>query len=251
MIKKLPLIIILAFAGLINYANAQCVPDISITTPGIYPDSATGLPGGFVGVPYSETIQARVPVDTNLSGLPVIITSITVTSLTGLPPGLPYSCTPSSCVFPGGSNGCMLISGTPTTSGVFPLTVELTANGTIFGTPVPPQVSVVDYYFITIDTVSGVGLSAELSDVKFDLLQNSPNPANSYTDVSFSTPLAGDFTLKVYNMIGKEVLIQHIRGMAGINTTRLNLEGISSGVYMLSIKNGANILTRRMVVSRK
>lgn len=249
MIRKLLLVILLITSIQVSNSHAQCVPDLSITVPGIYPDSATGLPGGTVGIPYSEDIQAKVLTDTSLSGLPVIITSITLSSVTGLPPGLTYTCTPSSCVFPGGSNGCMLLSGTPTTAGVFPLIVELTVNGTIFGTPVPPQVSTLDYYSITIDVNSGI--SNDISSVKFDLLQNNPNPAINYTDVSFSSPVAGDFTLKMYNMIGKEVLKQHIRGMAGINTTRLMVDDMTPGVYMLSVENGSNVVTRRMIVSRK
>jgi len=249
MIKNLLIVIVLTLAGIVNIANAQCVPDLSITTPGIYPDSATNLPGGTVGIPYNEDIQARVLTDTSLSGLPVVITSITLSSVTGLPPGLTYNCTPSSCVFPGGSNGCMLLSGTPTTAGVFPITVELTVDGTIFGTPVPPQVSTLDYYFITIDVNSGI--NDQLTSVKFDLVQNNPNPASTYTDVTFSTPIAGNFTIKMFNMIGKEVLKQNIRGMAGVNSSRLMLEDITSGVYMLSIENGSNVVTRRMIVSRK
>jgi hypothetical protein len=249
MMKKLLSVIIIAAAFQVSNSNAQCIPDVTITTPGIYPDSATNLPGGTVGIPYSEDIQARVLTDTSLSGLPVIITSITLSSVTGLPPGLSYSCTPASCVFPGGSNGCMLLSGTPTTAGVYPLIVELTVNGTIFGTPVPPQVSTLDYYSITIDVNSGIAGAA--SSVKFDLLQNTPNPASTYTDVTFSTPVAGDFTFKMYNMIGKEVLKQNLRGMAGMNTTRLNVEDMTPGVYMLSIENGTNVVTRRIIVSRK
>jgi hypothetical protein len=228
---------------------AQCVPDLSITTPGIYPDSATGLASGTVGVPYNEVIQAKVLTDTSLNGLPVIITNITLSGVSGLPPGLSYACTPSSCVFPGGSNGCLLISGTPTTAGVYPLVVELTANGTIFGIPAPPQVTTLTYYSITIDVNSG--LAGDLSSLNFEVVSNNPNPASTYTDVTFTTPVAGDFTIKLYNMIGKEVIKQNIRGMAGHNSTRLELADVAPGIYMISIENGITSVTRRMIVSRK
>ena len=124
--------------------------------------------------------------------------------MSGLPPGLTYSCTPASCVFPGGSNGCLLISGTPTTAGTYPIVVTLTANGTIFGIPAPPQNTTLDYYSITID--ANTGISSDPSALTFEITGNNPNPATQFTDVNFSTPIAGDFTIRVFNMIGKEVL---------------------------------------------
>lgn len=247
--KNLLIILVTLFAGAQTGVIAQCVPDLSITVPGIYPDSATGLPNGTVGIQYSEDIQARVLTDTTFNGLPVVISNITMTSVTGLPPGLTYACTPASCIYPGGSNGCILISGTPTTAGVYPITVTLTANGTIFGVPAPPQTTTLDYYSITIDV--NTGIAGNLSDVKFNFLHSNPNPATNYTDVTFTTPVSGDFVLKMYNMIGKEVLVKNIRAAAGTNTNRVNLDKISAGVYMMSIENGTSILTRRVIVSGK
>ena len=229
-------------------AAAQCTPDITITTPGIYPDSATGLPAGTVGVPYSEVIQLRVPTDTFLFGQTVIITDITITGVTGLPPGITYACNPSNCVFPGGSNGCVLLSGTPTVAGVFNMNVDLLASGTIFGIPTS-QPMAVDYYIITIN--SSTGLEPLLSNLKFEMLPNKPNPATVFTDVTFTSPVGGDFTIKVFNMIGKEVYHQAFRGMAGLNSFRVETVDFIPGIYMISMEHGSDIVTRRMIVSKK
>lgn len=247
---KLRLLVILCFVSTLisGTAFAQCTPDLSITIPGIYPDSATGLPPGLVGQPYSEVIQARVLTDTTYNGLPAIISNITITGVTGLPAGLTYSCNPATCVFPGGSNGCLLLSGTPSAAGIFSIIVDLEINGSIFGVPVPPVAESLDYYVIEIGTV---GLSDDLSNIKFELLQNTPNPASDYTDVSFTTPVGGDFTIKLFNMIGKEVYHQTVRGMAGLNTSRIQLDDYTPGVYMMSLENGSSVVTRRMIVSRK
>src|SRR5688572_14836194 len=186
MFKRLLTIVhVLLFAGASSNSFAQRTPDLSITIPGIYPDSATGLPSGTVGIPYSEVIQAKVLTDTTLNGLPVVITSITISAVTGLPPGLSYACNPANCIFPGGSNGCILLSGTPTAAGTFNINVDVSVAGTIFGIPAPPQTSSIDYYVINIDVNSGVG--NDLANLKFDLLQNKPNPAVNYTDVSFTS----------------------------------------------------------------
>jgi len=246
---KLRLLVILCFVSalLSGTAFAQCTPDLTITIPGIYPDSATGLPPGLAGQPYSEVIQARVLTDTVYNGFPAIISNITITGVTGLPPGLTYSCNPASCVFPGGSNGCLLLSGTPTVAGIYSINVDLDINGNIFGAGLTVPQSL-DYYVIEIGTV---GLADNLSDIKFELLQNTPNPASDYTDVSFTSPIGGDFTIKLFNMIGKEVFQKTIRGMAGLNTSRIQLDEYTPGIYMLSLENGSSVATRRMIVSRK
>ncbi|MBL0340516.1 MAG: T9SS type A sorting domain-containing protein [Bacteroidetes bacterium] len=244
----LQIVFILALTFSIGKSTAQCIPDVTLTVPGIYPDSATGLPAGNVGQPYSEVIQARVLTDTVYNGLPAVISNITITGVTGLPPGLTYACNPATCIFPGGTNGCILLSGTPSVAGAFSVNVDLNINGSIFGVPVPPVAQSIDYYVITIGTV---GLPGDLSSIKFDLLQNTPNPAVNYTDVSFTSPIGGDFTIKMFNMIGKEVYKQTIRGMAGLNSSRILLDEYTPGVYMLSLENGNTVVTKRMIVSRK
>src|SRR5205823_5429951 len=88
----------------------------------IYPDSLTGLSPAVQGVPYNQVLQIRVPPDTVFLGSTVPIDSVRLLSFTGLPPGLTLVCNPPSCVFNGGTNGCALISGTPTDTGFFPLT---------------------------------------------------------------------------------------------------------------------------------
>jgi len=249
MILRLLALLTLAISITGSQVTAQCTPDLSITVPGVYPDSATGLPPGTVGVPYSEVIQVKVLTDTSQGGFPVVITSITITGVTGLPPGLTYSCNPSNCIFPGGSNGCILLSGTPSVAGTFMLNVDVSVAGTVFGNPLPPQSQSIDYYSITIDAASG--LAPGLANVKFELLQNKPNPAVSFTDVQFTSPVGGDFKIKVFNMIGKEVYNQTIRGMAGLNTSRIETEYFTPGIYMISIEHGTDVITRRMIVSRK
>jgi hypothetical protein len=251
MIKKLLLATLLVF-GTAIVASAQCIPDPTITIPGIYPDSATGLSSGVVGTPYTQVIQAKVPVDTvvSLNGLPptnITISNITVTAVTGLPPGLTYSTTPANGIFPGGSNGCMLVSGTPTTAGVYFVNVVLTTNATFLGFPVS-QVDTLDYYSITINTSSSIG---GVSSYEFGWVGMSPNPANNFTDLDFTVPSAGTYQLGVYNILGKEMISRQVRTVAGLNRQRLDLSNLSSGVYLVSIRNGNSVLTRRLVVSKK
>jgi len=246
MLHRFLLLVICTFM-LSSVANAQCTPNTALTIPGLYPDSAMGLPNGTVGVNYNEVMQLVVFTDTTFNGLPVVITSITITSVTGLPPGVTYQCVPSNCIFPGGSNGCILLSGLPTTAGTFPLLVNIETAGTTFGVPLPPQPDVVNDYSITIDQSTGIaGVDGE---AQFELLPNFPNPAKEYTDIVYSTPLGGDFELGIYNILGKEVYSQMVRGKRGQNTMRVSTTNFSPGIYMISLNNGKNVVTRKMIVS--
>lgn len=251
MFKSLLLSSFLAI-GFTSLSQAQCIPDPTITIAGIYPDSATGLASGVVGTPYTQVLQAKVPVDTvvSLNGLPptnITIGNITVTSVTGLPPGLTYSTTPANGIFPGGSNGCMLVSGTPTTPGVYFVNVILTTNATFIGFPVS-QVDTLDYYSITINTTSGIGGANAFN---FELVSMVPNPATNYVDLDFTAPTVSNYQIKVSNIIGKDVISRPVRTVAGLNRQRLDVSSLASGVYLVSVNNGNSVLTRRLVVSKK
>lgn len=241
--------LILLFAALLEpgLVNAQCTPDPTITDPGLYPDTASGLPDGMVGAAYNEVIQVRVLTDTTFNNLPVIITSITITGVSGLPPGISYQCVPTNCIFPGGGNGCILLTGTPTVAGFYPITVTIEINGTTFGVPLPPQSQVVTGYDITINQATG--LPALASESKFGLLPSFPNPASDHTNVQFNTPMDGDFRIELFDILGRSVHGESIRGKRGLNTVHLNTMSLTPGIYVLSVSNGKRTLTQKLVVS--
>ena len=142
LIQFLAALAFLSFSTIFSTANAQCIADTTCTTD-ICPDVGAGLPDGTVGVSYSETITVVIPLDS--SGFTV--DSVTLGSISGLPPGLTYTCTPPSCTWPGNSFGCFVISGTPTDTGIYNLTLFFTfyLNG------LPPQPGTVSYNSITIN----------------------------------------------------------------------------------------------------
>jgi hypothetical protein len=129
------------------------------------------------------------------------------------------------------------------------MNVNVLVSYTIIGVPGLPIAQTFSYYTILINQATG--LPSDISQVGFDLLQNIPNPADDYTDIAFTSPISGDFTLKIFNMIGREVSSRVIRGMAGMNSTRVETAGFAPGVYMISIESGSGVATRRMIVSRK
>ncbi len=71
----------------------------------------------------------------------------------------------------------------------------------------------------------------------FSLTQNYPNPFNPSTKINFSIPERGFVSLKVYDMLGKEVT-QLVGGdySRGTYSVDFNAAGLSSGVYFYSIE---------------
>ncbi len=82
-------------------------------------------------------------------------------------------------------------------------------------------------------SVSNISTVAE----NFSLSQNYPNPFNPSTKINFSIPERSFVTLKVYDMLGKEVM-QLVSGdySRGTYAADLNASGLSSGVYVYSIE---------------
>lgn len=142
----------LAILLLTNTAYSQCTI-APIAIPGIYPDTTTNLPPATAGTSYGTDIQARVFEDTVVAGTTVIVTDITINNVAGLPSGFTYTCNPSNCVFPGGGNGCIWLSGNPTAAqvGTYNLTVNVTLHGVVGGFIPVSQASTVNGYRIVIN----------------------------------------------------------------------------------------------------
>ncbi|MDZ4711425.1 MAG: T9SS type A sorting domain-containing protein [bacterium] len=84
---------------------------------------------------------------------------------------------------------------------------------------------------------------------EYKLYQSYPNPFNPVTRISYSIPQEGLVTLKVYDLLGKEVatLINEII-QPGNHFIDFNAANISSGVYFYRIQSGEFSDVKRMVV---
>jgi hypothetical protein len=84
---------------------------------------------------------------------------------------------------------------------------------------------------------------------EFGLSQNYPNPFNPATKISFSLPKAGNVTLVVYDILGREVAtIVNEFTTAGNHTIDFNASNLSSGVYLYKIQAGDFTETKKMML---
>jgi hypothetical protein len=82
------------------------------------------------------------------------------------------------------------------------------------------------------------GMVSTIADI-YELSQNYPNPFNPATTINFSIPKSGLVTLKIYDMLGKEVatLVNELRN-AGSHSIDFNASALSSGTYFYRIESG-------------
>jgi xylan 1,4-beta-xylosidase len=84
---------------------------------------------------------------------------------------------------------------------------------------------------------------------RFQLFQNYPNPFNPTTHISYSVPRNSFITLKAYNLLGQEIrtLFEGIR-QPGNYTATFNGKGISSGVYLCTMKAENFVETKKLIL---
>jgi hypothetical protein len=281
MIKKL---LSLYFTGVIgiaaSFGQATCSPNLSCIptgeTSGICPDSATGIPGGVLNTAYSTNMSIMIPssytsgtttynfshfavtevtVDTSAahSGTYVPLSAI---GLTYLGNGLntlgssnigSYTMT-NYCYWAAPGSACVIVSGTPTKSGNFPVRIksQIRAFVVAFYTWIPAPDN--NDYKIVVSPTAGI----ETIDLtKFDVKQNVPNPFNSISEITYSSLNSNEVDFKVYNMLGKVVMNKTVKAEKGSNTIEVDASSFSPGIYVYSIKNGDKTITKRMIVSNK
>jgi len=93
----------------------------------------------------------------------------------------------------------------------------------------------------------------KLTTENYELYQNYPNPFNPSTRISYAIPKEGFVTLKIYDILGKEVMTLVNENMqAGYYDVEFNASsaagGLASGLYFYTIKSGSFVETKRMLL---
>jgi hypothetical protein len=108
--------------------------------------------------------------------------------------------------------------------------------------------------FIEIDlsanTSQTIGITQINSIVKeFTLSQNYPNPFNPTTNINFSIPKSEYVSLRVYDMLGREVKSLVSQNLTqGEYQVNFDASGLASGMYYYSLRAGENVSVKKMVL---
>lgn len=120
-------------------------------------------------------------------------------------------------------------------------TIRVQGNGPN-GTPVHER-------FITINVgFLGVTINNYVPS-EFSLFQNYPNPFNPVTNIKFDIPKAGNVSLKVFDITGKEVAeLVNENMQAGSYNYDFDASGLASGVYFYRVTSGSYTNIKKMVL---
>ncbi|MFA6923582.1 MAG: T9SS type A sorting domain-containing protein [Bacteroidales bacterium] len=76
-----------------------------------------------------------------------------------------------------------------------------------------------------------------------------PNPANDYTNITYTLAKAGSINISVINIMGQKVSSYKIDGIKGKNYKQLNIENFASGIYVVKIEAEGKLLTQKLIVN--
>ena len=240
-------------------ATAQCEPDFDFGTAewGASPDASVGeqFDTAFVDVPYADVFHVLVPTDASaidpMFQLPldsVILTSVVLTDTTSLEQyslediGLEIVCnnlgsSPNPCTLIAGAQYCASLEGTPTSGGVFQMSLDVEAWVTVFGVGVAQPYSFAGYILDVIGEST-----IDVSDVLAAEWNVFPNPAN---DVLTIEKGSADAWVKVFNIAGQEMNLESLRQSSRLTVNTANWP---NGLYFVSCQSNDGVSTRRVVI---
>jgi hypothetical protein len=108
-----------------------------------------------------------------------------------------------------------------------------------------------DEIIINDPSITALKVTGESVPIKFALEQNYPNPFNPRTNIEFRIPNFEFVSLKVYDLLGKEVATLVNEEMdAGSYEIEFNPKGLSSGIYFYKLQAGSFVETKKMILLR-
>lgn len=87
----------------------------------------------------------------------------------------------------------------------------------------------------------------DLDNPKIVLHQTMPNPTTGETTFKFDLTIAMPYELKIYDLLGKQVLHTEGVGRAGENRLTLNLQNFVSSIYLYELQTNFGKVTRKLV----
>jgi xylan 1,4-beta-xylosidase len=100
------------------------------------------------------------------------------------------------------------------------------------------------------ETSTSVGeLQSSQLPKRFELGQNYPNPFNPTTNISFNLPLKSFVSLKIFDLLGREVAILINEEMsAGTYSWQWSATKMSSGIYFYQMQAGSFTDTKKLIL---
>ena len=147
-------------------------------------------------------------------------------------------------VTPGGSQSVdVIFNSTGLTTGAYTGIMNVNSND-----PIRPVKSIRVKLIVGVVGVQNTSLGVP---TEFSLNQNYPNPFNPTTVISFAIPKESFVSIKIYDILGKEVskLVNETK-QAGFYDLNFDASSLSSGMYFYKIEAGNFVQTKRMLLMK-
>ena len=115
----------------------------------------------------------------------------------------------------------------------------------------PDYVGICTFYYSKLDSNATDIKESKLSNKTFTLYQNYPNPFNPTTTITYSLPKSSMVTLKIYDLLGREVTtLVNEEKHSGTYKVTWNAQNIPSGVYFYRLTAGAYSQVNKMILMK-
>jgi PKD repeat protein len=103
---------------------------------------------------------------------------------------------------------------------------------------------------ITLNVVQGNATSVNELEL-IGTLENYPNPFNATTTISYSLLENSNIELSIVDLLGKTVaVLENASKQAGNHKIEFNADGVTEGMYLLQLKAGNNISTKKLIINK-
>lgn len=225
--------------------NAQvCNVDLNIKSTGVFPSV---LPAGRVNVAYTQVLQYYVNKDTmvnvpNLGLVNAKVDSLRIKQIIGVPNGMGYECNNGNCAIAGGTNGCILVTGTPTQKGIYPLqiVIEVDASVSIFKQTITDTLT--DF---TLTVNAGVGVN-EIMDFNVKGFNIYPNPiTEDVLHLSAWSNQSDECNVSLIDAQGSLIMEGNYLLGNGTNELEMNIPLLPSGFYFLRLSSSSGVFYQK------
>ncbi|MCO6491469.1 MAG: T9SS type A sorting domain-containing protein [Phaeodactylibacter sp.] len=269
--------VILLFLGWITWSVAdaqettcepnQAVPDSVVVAP--LPQSPTRPGGGIADTAcaneyYRYVFTFNIPETYDYLGNMVPLQNVSIApdgAVVNMPASFDYVCNPPNCVFNPLTKGCVVIFGTPAPGdvGVHDLKVDVDVAlnvGFPFTLPLalPDDLEANSHYYLIVKpegSANCFSLDAYESFASKFRIQNLPNPTSGWTQIQVSAETGGTFDFFVSDLLGQRLHRERVTILPGENTIDFDGSHLPNGMYLYSLSNGREMVTRRMAISRQ
>ncbi len=212
------------------------------------------LPSACIDQPYELTLVVNPPAQLEINNLSVVLTSIRIDSVVGLPKGITIECTAPNCLFLPDEVNCIFLSGTPTDEnppGVYEPRISLTAVALGFPIPLefPNPALAPGSYIIELLASGEACLSTSNREHALRPAQYRvfPNPVSERLAIQWQALQAGTGTIEVRNVAGQVMLSHRVQMQAGWQIEELSLADLPGGIYVVGLRSEQGSFYTKMI----